>query len=129
MQAAQKLAERKAAADEAKEEKHRQWMVDQLQHDRQLRKDEFEHQRLIRADERDAERAERNDERAHQLEIMTLQVQLAQAQAKTQGSSLNVTLYYLADASRCWCHRRTHFRLKAPEEIARHPSMFVGCLW
>ncbi|CAM9965794.1 unnamed protein product [Scytosiphon promiscuus] len=84
VQAAQKLAERKAVADEAK---RRQWMLDQLQHDRQLRKDELEHQRLIRADERAAERAERNNERAHQLEMMKLQLQLAQAQAQNQGSS------------------------------------------
>ncbi|CAN0397361.1 unnamed protein product [Pylaiella littoralis] len=84
LQAAEKIASSRMAAEE-KEEKNREWMVAQLEHDRKLRQDEFEHQRKIRADERDAERAERKDERAHQLELLSLQLKLVHAQNQGQG--------------------------------------------
>ena len=60
---------------------------DQMAHDRQLRQDEFNFQRKLREDERAADRAEKKEDQAHQLELLKLQVQLAQAQAGNKSSS------------------------------------------
>ena len=62
-------------------------MKELMAHDRQLRQDEFNFQRQLREDERAADRAEKKEDRAHQLELLKLQVQLAQAQAGAKSSS------------------------------------------